>query len=239
MRVATAHLLVVYAVLGMPLFARVWYEKAKRQIAAGDPDAKLHLYHKIVVEQVATTAVVLGLSLWGWISAASLGLNAPRSWEWNIVLLAILIPSLLWSAFKLRPKAEKVRKQLDGVLGALIPGSPRERCWWGTVSIGAGISEELVFRGFLFYYLGLYLPQINTWETIGLTSLIFGVAHFYQGKQGVIGATILGLIAAAIYVMSGSLLVPIVLHAVIDWRLLLMLPPEPEAEADAIMASGA
>jgi len=239
MTAATAHLLVIYAILGMPLFARVWHEKAKRQIAAGDPQAKVRLYQKIVVEQVATTAVVLGLWLRGWISAASLGLNAPRSWEWNIVLLAILIPSLLWSAFKLRPKAEKVRKQLDGVLGALIPGSTRERCWWGTVSIGAGISEELVFRGFLFYYLALYLPQINSLEKIVLTSLIFGVAHLYQGKKGIVGASVLGLIGATIYVISGSLLVPIVLHAVIDWRLLLMLPPEPEAEASAMVATKA
>jgi membrane protease YdiL (CAAX protease family) len=141
--------------------------------------------------------------------------------------LAVIVTLLVWSALRLRPKAEKVRERLKGHLGVLIPGSHLERCWFGVVSIGAGISEELVFRGFLIYYLGLYLPQINTWEKVVLTAVIFGVAHLYQGWQGIMGASILGLIAAGIYVISGSLLVPMVLHAVIDWRLLLMLPPDP------------
>lgn len=227
MTALVAHLLAIYAIVGMPWFALVWYEKARKQIAAGDPDAKIQLYRKIVVEQVATTAAVLGLWLWGGITPASLGLAAPRYWAWNVVLLAILVTFLVWSSLKLRPKAEKVRERLKGHLGALIPGSRLERRWFGVVSIGAGISEELVFRGFLIYYLGLYLPQINTWEKVVLTALIFGVAHLYQGWQGIMGASILGLIAAGIYVISGSLLVPIVLHAVVDWRLLLALPPEP------------
>lgn len=239
MTAIAAHLLVIYAILGMPLFAWAWYEKAKRQIAAGNPEAKLRLYHEIVVEQVATTAGVLGLWLWGGIAGVSLGLTVPRYWPWNLVLLAVLVTLLVRSALKLRPKAEKLREQIKNRVGALVPDTHRERQWFGAVSIGAGISEELVFRGFLFYYLGLYLPQINAWEKVVLTSLIFGVAHFYQGKQGIIGATVLGLIAATIYVLSGSLLLPIVLHAVIDWRLLLMLPPEPEAEAGAMVASGA
>lgn len=230
-----AHLLAVYSIVGMACFARIWYEKAKRCIASGDPNARLHLYRKIVVEQIATTAVVLGLCLSGGISAVSLGLTAPRSWAWNTALLLIFVTLLVWSSLKLRPKAQKVRERLQGHLGALVPGSHRERQWFGAVSIGAGVSEELLFRGFLIYYLGLYLPQMNTPEKVVLTSVIFGVAHFYQGRQGVIGATILGLIAAALYVTSGSLLLPTVLHAVVDWRLLLILPPdEPHARPVAV-----
>lgn len=227
MTLALTHLLAAYAIFGMAWLARVWYEKAKRQIAVGDPNARLRLYQKIVAEQIATTAVALGLWFPGGIPAITLGLVPPRSLPWNMALLVVLVTLLVWSALKLRPRAEKVRERLKGHLGALIPDSPAERRWWGAVSIGAGISEELVFRGFLFYYLGLYLPQIHTWEKVVLTSLIFGVAHLYQGKQGIMGASILGLMAACIYVMSGSLLVPIVLHAVVDWRLLLILPPEP------------
>lgn len=227
MNTVMAHLLAAYAVIGMGWFAWVWYEKAKRQIASRDPEAKLRLYQKIVVEEVALTALVLGLWLWGGIAPASLGLTAPRSWAWNTALLGALVTFLLWSSLKLRSKAEKVRERLKDHLGGLIPDSQPERRWFGAVSIGAGISEELVFRRFLIYYLGLYLPQINTLERVLLTSVIFGVAHFYQGWRGILGASALGLILAGIYVMSGSLLVPIVLHAVIDWRLLLILPPDP------------
>jgi len=94
------------------------------------------------------------------------------------------------------------------------------------VSIGAGISEELAFRGFLFYYLSVYVPQVNSLEKVLLTSLIFGVAHLYQGWQGVAKTGLIGLILAGFYVLTGSLLLPMVVHAVNDMQVPLIFWPQ-------------
>jgi uncharacterized protein len=53
---------------------------------------------------------------------------------------------------------------------------------------------------------------------------IFGLLHAYQGAAGVIGATILGTLFLAAYVLSGSILVAIALHALIDLRTLVVIP---------------
>jgi CAAX protease family protein len=236
MNVVLAHLLAAYAVLAAPWLGYVTYNKARARIAAGVPNARVSLYREIVVEQIVTTGVVL--ALWGGgVSGASLGLIAPSSWAWTLAASVVMVAALAWSSWRLRPRAEKIREKVKDGIGTLVPDSHQERFWFGAVSVGAGVSEELVFRGFLLYYLMLYLPQSNTPERVLLASLVFGFAHIYQGWKGAVAAGILGMVLAGFYLMTGSLLLPLVIHAAVDARVLLIFPPHPlpamEAEGHA------
>jgi len=234
MTVILMHALAVYAVVLAPLLGVVWYRQAKRRVASGDPLAKVKLYRWIVIEQVVSTAAALAWWRFAGVPGPLLGLGAPRSWTWNTVALVALSGWLLWEAARLRPKAEKIRSRFKDSLGTMMPDTPLDRSWFGAVSIGAGISEELVFRGFLIYYLSVVLPHTNLAERVLLTSLSFGFGHIYQGRTRAISAGIVGLVLACFYVASGSLLLPMVLHAVADYRLLLILPPEaPQAAASS------
>ncbi len=222
------HLLAAYAVLAGPWLGYIWFQKVRRQIAAGVPDAKVRMYRNLVVEQVVTTGVVLAIWRMG-VPAVSLGLVAPRSWILTAGVLVAFVGGLVWSSLKLRPKAARLRQKVQGSVGALLPNSHQERSWWAAVSVGAGISEELVFRGFLLYYLSAYLPHFHPVGRVLLVSLSFGLAHIYQGWKGALGTGFLGLILAGLYLLTGSLLLPVVLHAVVDARALLIFPPAPES----------
>jgi len=221
-----SNILAAYIILFAPWLGCIFYEKARKRFLSGDRMAKLTFYRQGVVEQLLTTTVVLGMWRFGGVSRSSLGIRAPYSWRWTMAGLVVLGALLFWSAARSRQKAGKIRQRYQDSLGMLFPDSPRERTWFGALSVGAGISEELVFRGFLFYYLGAYIPHINTLEKIILTSLFFGMAHVYQGWKQAIPTSIVGLLLALMYVFSGSLLLPIVVHAITDWRLLIILPPE-------------
>ena len=48
------------------------------------------------------------------------------------------------------------------------------------------------------------------------SSILFGLAHSYQGWKGVFRTGAMGLIMALFYVLTGSLWIPIVLHIVGD-----------------------
>jgi membrane protease YdiL (CAAX protease family) len=50
----------------------------------------------------------------------------------------------------------------------------------------------------------------------------FGLAHAYQGLAGIVTTGVLGGVMAALYLQTGSLLLPVLLHAVIDLRFLLV-----------------
>lgn len=221
-----AHILTAYVVLAVPWITWVGYQRARKRVAAGVPDAKVRLYQALVGEQFITTVVVLALWYSGRFSATNLGLVAPRSWGWNVVALIVVVGVLAWSSLRLRPKAEKIRKSVQNGIGALLPDSRRERLWWSAVSAGAGISEEVMYRGFILYYLSLYLPHLTVLERVLLSSAAFGVAHVYQGWQGAVAAGISGLLFAGIYLMTGSLLLPAALHAAVDSRVLLIFPPD-------------
>ena len=223
-----AHLLALYIVLASPWLGCVVYEKARKRLRAGDSGAKVGLYRDLVTEEVILTAVVAGLWWSGKISASQLGLCAPRSWALTAAVMAVFAGWLVWSAIRLRPKAERIRKRYQDSMGLLFPDSPEERRWIGVISAGAGISEELVFRGFLMYYLSAYVPHINTAATAVCASLIFGLAHIYQGRMRGLAVAIIGLVFAGLYLLSGSLVLPMVIHAVMDYRALLIFPPNAE-----------
>jgi membrane protease YdiL (CAAX protease family) len=71
----------------------------------------------------------------------------------------------------------------------------------------------------------VYAPQTNLLERVLLSSLLFGLAHIYQGWKGAVSASILGVVFAGLYLITGSLLLPMVIHAALDSRILLMFPP--------------
>jgi membrane protease YdiL (CAAX protease family) len=219
------HLWLAYAVLADPWLSYVWYQKARKRIEAGVPNARVQLYREAIGAQVIGAGLILAYWRSAHIPAVRLGLDAPRSWAWTMTALLVMVGALAWSSLRLRPKAEKIRQRLQGHLGALLPDSHSERSWWVAISAVAGINEELGYRGFLLFYLSVYAPQTNLLERVVLTSLVFGLAHIYQGSKGAVGAGILGLVFAGLYLMTGSLLLPMVIHAAVDSRILLMFPP--------------
>lgn len=58
---------------------------------------------------------------------------------------------------------------------------------------------------------------------IAQTCAIFGLGHLYQGLKGALAASVLGLLLFVFFLSTGSLLLPILLHALTDFGVLLVL----------------
>jgi CAAX protease family protein len=110
---------------------------------------------------------------------------------------------------------------------ALIPLTVPERLLWIGVAASAGICEEIVFRGWLLATLHERLTVSGT-PLVLLAALLFGLAHIYQGSTGVALTTFAGIFFCGLYVMTGSLLLPILLHALVDVRFAVL--PAPRAQ---------
>lgn len=79
----------------------------------------------------------------------------------------------------------------------------------------SAIGEELAFRGLLLPWIGL-VPQ----------AVLFGLLHQTSGSSRWVWmawATVMGLVLGAMYQLSGSVVGPIVAHALINWLNLLFL----------------
>ena len=86
--------------------------------------------------------------------------------------------------------------------------------------IGAAISEEIIFRGFLIGRIEAAFggtSRTTTGAAVVLSSVVFGAAHAYQGPSGMIITGVLGLIFAIMFVASGrNLWLNIIAHGVYD-----------------------
>lgn len=118
----------------------------------------------------------------------------------------------------------------------ILPVSPHERRWWVAVSISAGVCEEVFFRGFLPQFL---TGQLHGSWTLDPTvawlvgALAFGICHFYQGVNGIIRTTIGALMLSLAAILTGSILLPVVLHVLLDLAILSLYRPLLDYPADA------
>jgi hypothetical protein len=106
----------------------------------------------------------------------------------------------------------EARSQLGGSL-VLLPRSRAEGRAFFRVSLTAGICEEVLYRGWL---LGWLTPRIGLPAAFVLGVLLFTLAHSYGGRSIALRAGALGAVLTALYVLSGSLWVPIALHVFLD-----------------------
>ena len=97
----------------------------------------------------------------------------------------------------------------------------------------AGFGEETVFRGFLFERLGRLLGQ-TAWSKVGIvlgTSIFFGLVHYpLQGLPGVEQATIVGLVFASVFAVTGRLVPLMVAHTAFDLTALAIIYWDLESE---------
>ncbi len=130
---------------------------------------------------------------------------------------------------KMREKIVQAFERLDFIL----PVTSEERAWFVAVSVTAGICEEILYRGFFTRYLANVPWHANLWTAILISSLVFGIAHTYQGVSGVFGTAVIGAMMAVIFMIAGNLWLPMALHVAFDLRILFLLRPGEAANSDA------
>ena len=104
----------------------------------------------------------------------------------------------------------------DRVVDNLIPRARVEKGWFAVSAITAGISEEIVFRGFALYLLSSVFPFLSPYMLAVVAGILFGLAHSYQGARGVVKTTLIGGLFGLLYVGTDSLLLCVLLHTLFD-----------------------
>jgi membrane protease YdiL (CAAX protease family) len=96
----------------------------------------------------------------------------------------------------------------------LLPKTIFERIIWVILSISAGISEEICFRGFVITRMARLTGSV--WPGVIIGAIAFGVSHSYQGVGGMIIISTYGLMFSLLFLARGSLVPCIVAHALQD-----------------------
>jgi membrane protease YdiL (CAAX protease family) len=105
-------------------------------------------------------------------------------------------------------------------VAALLPRTAAERRTFALLALTAGVCEEVLYRGFGLAALRWVAPGAGHAGLIAVTAAAFGLAHLYQGAAGLALTALAGAYFAWIAIATGSLVPVMVLHALLDLRIL-------------------
>ena len=229
-----------WLLLGEPLLGKRSYRALLDALDAGRADARARFYRSWTVQgwllMFAVLALVFGILRW---TPAHIGLRWPQvdfhaGSGFVAGMLGAAVAGLLLGVVMARRQAATGKAPtapaVTGDVLRMLPRTPRERRGFALLSLTAGITEEVIWRGFLLTALAVVFPHAPAWLLLLPMALVFGWAHLYQGWSGVLVTAILGAILGGVYIGTGSLLLPIVLHALVDLRALLI--PVPHEDID-------
>jgi membrane protease YdiL (CAAX protease family) len=234
-----ATLLALALVLVQPIAGRRRYQRLLARLP-GDPGARVRHYRRGIAGEWIAVAVVLLVGALAGRSPASGGLTArglggaeQELIEVGLVLAATAV-AFRWGGGALR---EVLRQQARGFL-ALLPTNGEERVTFAALAVTAGICEEVLFRGFGIAYVRWVWPGATHAVLIVITSTVFGFAHLYQGVRGVVLTGIVGALLASVTLSTGTLVPAMVMHALLDLRVLALPDLSEEARRARAAAGG-
>ncbi len=202
------------------LAARAWtgMRRLRAQPEAGLPAARRRAWARAIASQWGLVAVLVAMWIARGRSWSGLGVVAHAGYGLAGVAIgtAILFAMLAAQRRQLAANGDlraRVRERLANVQ-ALMPASRAEWPGFASLALTAGICEELLFRGFLTWYLAHFLGAF--WQVVLLQAATFGLAHAYQGPRGILATGFVGLFMALVVWVTGSIWAAMALHALID-----------------------
>lgn len=189
-------------------------------------------YRATVTRQWLLAGVAALVTLVG-VGAPPEALGLVPRWERELrylpsVLQGVAVGALAVVALRYDRRRRPGRSLLEALLRpmrGLLPTSRPERWGFAAVAVTAGLTEELLYRGWLPWFLVLAAPVGGYGGAMVVSSVAFGLGHAYQGAVAAVLAGLAGLGLAVLAFSTGSLLLPVLLHLLVDLRVLLLLPP--------------
>src|SRR5258708_39476419 len=98
------------------------------------------------------------------------------------------------------------------------------------LAVPAGVCEEFPYRGFALA--AIIRAGLPVWAAVVISSVLFGLAHIYQGRGGSVSTMLLGVLFGTARIVYHSL-VPVVLwHSAVDLVAGVAGPPAPNPSLD-------
>jgi hypothetical protein len=231
------HVLVLAFAVAWPLHGLLSHRRYREGVRRGEAGARLAAYAQGMLTQWLFVALAVALWIRHGRDFGLLGLRAPSTaaaWAALAVAAAVGRAFLLQSAVVARrPDTHpEVREALAPVV-EILPRDRNDLTGFLSLSLTAGICEEILFRGLLPWYLG---HALGLWGGQALALALFALAHLYLGGTATWRAGLAGAAAGALYLWSGSLVPSMLLHASLDasagWMAYVALrSPEPAEPA--------
>lgn len=202
-----------------------WRGDARMKRLLSKPDLtiadRLSLYGSTILFQWLIVAIVAWRCAARGVDPEELGLAASNPWQvaWvSIVLTGLLCANQILGLRKISTLPEGKRGSLFAITEKIIPRTTKETFVYAALACTAGISEEFLYRGFVFMAFVRLIVNFGPPNRLAaiFSSAWFSLAHLYQGRRGIITTFVVGMIFAFVRIWTGSLIPAIAAHMGID-----------------------
>jgi uncharacterized protein len=211
-------ILLIFFVLGVivPLRGRARLKQllAKPRVESAE---RLWLYGSTIAFQW----VAAGVAAWrAWahgLNAGQLGLALPGRLRLFVItaLGAVLIVTLQWlNLRRMGRSTSPLRRPLQALAERILPQTTVELIPFFALALTAGLCEEFLYRGFAMAVLSR--TGLPAGVVILLSSILFGLAHLYQGRAGFVSTMLLGILFGIARAALGSLVPVAAWHIGVD-----------------------
>ena len=212
--------LLAIILIGLPFEALFNLKKNRAELASGQPGVRVKHY-SITILMLWGIALPI-LVMWAatdrdWADLGftlQTGMMAYSGWG-----LAALIAAFFFYQHAVVSGSASTRAQYreglakNPLMGDFMPHTEDERRVFNLMGITAGVTEEIIFRGYLIWAFSLALPLYGA----ALAALIvFTFLHLYQGLRQLPAIFMMGGLITLVFILSGSIWPAIALHIFVD-----------------------
>ncbi len=122
----------------------------------------------------------------------------------------------------IRAARSEQKVPIVGDIAAMLPRNRQELRLGALMSVNAGVVEETLFR--LAIPAAIYGASGSAVAAVVASVMLFGSLHAYQGAAGIVASTVVGALMVLLYAVSGTIVVPILIHVLLDLRSLVVIP---------------
>jgi uncharacterized protein len=208
----------IFLILGVliPWRGRSRLKRLLAQPAVSTKD-KMILYGSTIAFQWILVGVVAWRASTHGLTIAQLGLERPVSAELLMygVAGALFLGALQWvNLQRMSRMSGTVPDFMRQLAKRILPDTYMEFAPYFALAVTAGMCEEFLYRGFIMAALSRVgiMPSV----VVIISSVLFGLAHSYQGRSGILGTTLLGLVFGAARLWLQSLLPVVMWHSAVD-----------------------
>jgi membrane protease YdiL (CAAX protease family) len=193
--------------------------RMKKMLAAPEtaPRDRLLLYGSTILFQWFMVAVIVWRSHARGFRPGNLGLaihGGLRTLAAAIVGAATLAAFQWLNLRRLGRTPGKIRDFMQQLAQRIFPQSPAEFSAYLALAMTAGLCEEFIYRGFAMTV--LQNIGFSIWLVVFISSILFGLAHLYQGRGGFVGTFVIGVVFGIARIAYDGLIPAMAWHFAVD-----------------------
>jgi len=208
----------IFFVLGvlLPLRGRLRLQKLLALPQIGRRE-RLSLYASTIAFQWLAAGVVAWRAWARRLTLDELGLVIHG--RWRILIAAIVgaatLGGLQWLNLRRMGRSSgKAREFMQALAERVLPQSRAEVAPYLSLAVTAGLCEEFLYRGFAMA--ALTRAGVPAWGAVLLSSVLFGLAHVYQGRGGFVSTLVIGAVFGMARIAYDGMVPVMLWHFAVD-----------------------